>query len=57
MSCGVGARYRLLLSADNYEVISTILITAAAQKKEVQVYTNSCNHDGASIMIAAIVGM
>lgn len=57
MSCGIAGRYRLLLSAANYEVISTILITSAVQGRQVQVYTNSCDQDGVSIMVAAMVGI
>lgn len=51
-SCPVVGWFRLKLSAANYEVLVSVLITAATQKKPVLVYATGCDFDGTSIIIA-----
>jgi hypothetical protein len=51
-SCNTVGWFRLKVSAVNYEVLASVLITAAAQKKPILVYTTGCDFDGVSIIIA-----
>lgn len=55
MACAWTGMFRLPTSAANYQVIASVLMTAAAQRRPVQVYANSCDGDGASLILAARV--
>lgn len=53
--CSWSGMFRLQQTAANYQVIASVIITAAAQKKPVQLYAASCDSDGATIIVAAMV--
>ena len=55
MSCGSPTWYRLPASASNYQVIAANLMSAKAQGKNVKVWAQSCDTDGASLILAAWV--
>ena len=57
VSCAWSGKFRLQQTAANYQVIASVLITAAAQKKPVQLYATSCDGDGATIIVAANVAV
>lgn len=51
--CTLGGQYRLKADAANYQVLAAFLLSQFAQQKPVSVYTNNCDFDGASIIVAA----
>jgi len=51
--CSQPSLFRLRLDAANYQVLAAFLLTQFSQAKAIRVYTNSCDGDGASIVIAA----
>lgn len=53
--CSSTTWFRLPLSAANYEVIASAILTAKAQGKPVQLWASSCAPDGVSQIVAAWV--
>lgn len=51
--CSQPSLFRLRLDAQNYQVLAAFLLTQFSQAKPIRVYTNSCDGDGASIVLAA----
>jgi hypothetical protein len=51
--CTQPSLFRLRLDAANYQVLAAFLLTQFSQAKAIRVYTNSCDWDGASIVVAA----
>jgi hypothetical protein len=56
MGCSSVGWFRVVTSAQNYQAISSTLLSAQAQQKTITVYANSCDTDGASLIVAVKVG-